>query len=181
VPLRRLSSLIVLAVAGCAAPATAPDAALLAEAERLCLDGLFADAAPMLREYLRADPENAVAHYYLGRCYLSGDLINLPIARGEFGAAFALYQKHGQASPQGRFTDEYFQLMCLADTAKTYLSEIMLVLPAENLPPNARLRATRERLRECERLYRMMKEIAPDDHLTGFVRDRIDIIAKGGK
>lgn len=153
----------------CAAPAPVPDADLLREAEALCLNGQFVEAEPMLREYLRSDINNAVAHYYLGRCYFSGDLLNLELARGEIAAALATYEQYGQKSPTGRFTDEYFQLMCLTDLAKTYISEIALIVPTIQSKAR-RVRETEARIERCEALYERAKAINPNDPLTAWLR-----------
>lgn len=158
---------------GCAAPATVSNSELLEEAERLCLDARFAEAEPLLRECLRLDPTDAVAHYYLGRCYLSGDLINLDLARGEITAALSLYYAFGQSSPQERFTNEYFQLMCLTDIGKTYLSEIALEIPLMKLSPAERKREAKTRIVRCNDLYERAKRINPDDHLTEWLGSRI--------
>ncbi len=158
---------------GCAAPATVSKAELLEEAEQLCLDARFAEAEPLLRECLRRDPTDAVAHYYLGRCYLSGDLINLDLARGEITAALSLYYAFGQSSPQKRFTEEYFQLMCLTDIGKTYLSEIALEIPLMKLSPAERKREVQERITRCNDLYERAKRINPDAHLTDWLKLRI--------
>jgi tetratricopeptide (TPR) repeat protein len=164
-----LSIALVAVALSCAAPAPVPDEDLLREAEELCLNGQFAEAEPLLREYLRDDINNAVAHYYLGRCYLSGDLINLELARGEIAAALATYENYGQQSPKGRFTDEYFQLMCLTDIAKTYISEIALTVPT--IKSKARRdRETETRIERCEALYERAKAIDPNDQLTTWLR-----------
>lgn len=163
----------IICAVGCASPDPDQYPALLEEAELRCLDGQFIDAEPMLREYLRHDPQNAVAHYYLGRCYLSGDLINLEIARGEITAAFSLYHQVGQASPQGRFTEEYFQLMCLADISKTYLSEVALQVPRMEISERAKRLEAIERITRCKALYDRAREVNPEAELTVWLRLRI--------
>ena len=95
------------------------------------------------------------------------------MARGEITAALSLYYTFGQSSPQGRFTDEYFQLMCLTDIGKTYLSEIALEIPLMKLSPSERAREARERIARCNDLYERAKRINPDDHLTEWLGLRI--------
>ncbi len=170
--LKQALRLVAVAIGtwGCTAPDRVPDANLLRDAEQLCLDAKFTEAEPMLREYLRQDSEDAVAHYYLGRCNLSGDLINLAIARGEFAAALSLFHKHGQTSPAKRFTDEYFELMCLTDTAKTYLSEIALIVPQVKGSKADRVREAKDRVARCEALYELAKQVNPNAELTSWLR-----------
>jgi hypothetical protein len=159
----------VIGAIGCAAQDHAPEITGLEEAEDLCLGGQFIEAEPLLRAYLRSDSTSAVAHYYLGRCYLSDDLINLPMARGEITAALVLFQEFGQVSPQARFTDEYFELMCLTDIAKTYLSEIAMEIPRIERPA-VRQREAKARIALCEDLVARAKRVNPDAELTTWLR-----------
>lgn len=177
---RKRHSILVAAiwVLGCAAPEPLSDD-LLREAEQLCLEERFADAEPLLREHLRRDPMNAVAHYYLGRCYLSSDLINLAMARGEITVALALFQDGGQESPEGRFTDEYFELMCLTDIGKTYLSEIVLEIPHMKISAAEQVWKAKDRIARCEALYERAKRVNPDAHLTAWLRMRTAEVAAG--
>lgn len=161
---------------GCAAQEHTLDNTYLEEAEWLCLESRFTDAEPLLRAHLRRDPTNAVAHYYLGRCYLSEDLINLPLARGEITAALVLFDQFGQVSPEARFTDEYFELMCLTDIGKTYLSEIALEIPLIKNPA-VRRREAKARIALCENLYERAKRVNPDADLTKWLRQRTAMVA----
>ena len=51
-------------------------------AEQLCLDQQYAEALPLLKEALLVSPNDAAAHYYLGRCYLEGEDFRPEMAEG---------------------------------------------------------------------------------------------------
>jgi len=110
----------VVATAAACAPHPSPDelAAQFAEAERLCLEGEFADAKVMLKQYLLHDPTNPGAHYYLARTYMLSKDFRPAMAEGEFQTALRLFLRQDRESGIKRFKPEYFEMMCYLDSAR---------------------------------------------------------------
>jgi tetratricopeptide (TPR) repeat protein len=116
---------------GCERP---PDKAQLQakldRAEQLCLDSKYDEAQAVLKSYLLVDPQNAAAHFYLGRTYLVTDPL---IAEGEYQTALRLFLSQGHVSPTKRLGADYFEMMCNLDSAKA----LALNLTAQLSTPDA--------------------------------------------
>jgi hypothetical protein len=119
---------VALVWAGCArAPSPAELGAQFDEAERLCLDGKFDEANVVLKRYLMHRPEDAGAHYYLGRTFMLSKDFRPMLAEGEFQTALRLFQRQGRESPIERFDPAYFEMMCNIDSAKVLYLQCVTV------------------------------------------------------
>ena len=115
----------MLAVLFSACAAVEPKGDLLEEAELLCLDQQWGKARPVLRQYILQNPNNAAAHFYLGRCNLMADpkAYSYFIAEGEFQTALRIFRRNGRVNPISRFASaEYFEYRCQIESAKAYLN-----------------------------------------------------------
>ncbi len=134
--------LIPLAIAGLAscAPDPKPEelGAQFDEAERLCLEGKFAEAVPVLKQYLIHRPGDAGAHYYLGRAYMLSQDFRPAMAEGEFQTALRLFVAQGRQSPIERFQPEYFEMMCNLDSAKVLYIQTLSIVTQSDSPAVAR-------------------------------------------
>jgi tetratricopeptide (TPR) repeat protein len=102
-----------------------PKEDLLEEAELLCLDQQWEKARPLLRRYLHQDPNNAAAHFYLGRCSLMADpeVYSYFVAEGEFQTALRIFRRNGRVNPIARFASaDTFEYRCQLGSAKVYLN-----------------------------------------------------------
>jgi hypothetical protein len=52
-------------------------------------------ALPLAKDYLAARPEDAAAHYVLGKCYLHRQDANTTLAKGEFETALHYFEENG--------------------------------------------------------------------------------------
>lgn len=132
--------LILLAgLTGCGS--NAPDTALFTRAEQLCLEQQWAEAQPVLREFLLQSPHHAGAHFYLGRAYMLGPDFRPAVAEGELQLALRLYEASGKTSPIERFGDDYFEIICNLESMKVLLKAIALEseeMMSVGLPPGIR-------------------------------------------
>ena len=136
------------------------------EAERLCLEGQFVDARTVLKSYLLNRPDDAGAHYYLGRAYLvpaervfvliaqgrpqngsaepPAELQTLAaefrpaIVEGEFQTALRLFRRHGRVSSIERYSAEYFEMMCYLDSARVIFMHSFVGVISGNTPGSYR-------------------------------------------
>ena len=102
-----------------------PSRDLLAEAEILCLDQEWDAAKVLLREHLLVHPDDAAAHFYLGRCYLMAGpgKFRPDTAEGEFQTALRIFRRNGRVNPIERFADaDYFEYICQMESAKVFLN-----------------------------------------------------------
>lgn len=137
---KALTLLIVIAgiVAACNAR---PNGDLLAKGEHLFNTEKWGAAIPVLKQRLLQDPDDAGAHYYLGRCYLAMAIKNIRkaypvIAEGELRTALNLFIKGGRHSPIPRFNDTYFELSCHYQLANVYLFQLSLMEQLHATPPD---------------------------------------------
>jgi tetratricopeptide (TPR) repeat protein len=196
---------MVPVVATIAAPACAPkpdDASLdrqFAEAERLCLDRQYAQAEAVLKDYLLQRPEDAGAHYYLGRTYLllgeelfnaylrgeisngqaadrQGDVRKLiwkfrpDIAEGEFQTALRLFIRNGRVPPIERFDPKYFEMMCSLDAARILYFRAFF-LAAYGAPPESLSGFVTRALEYVETARGVLPEAAEVDQIGAALRD----------
>jgi len=136
-----LGAIMTLAagLSGCATKE--PDMSLFERAEQLCLDQKWAEAQPVLREFLLQSPHHAGAHFYLGRAYLLGPDFRPAVAEGELQLALRLYKESGKESPIERFGDEYFEIICNLESMKVLLKAIAMEseqMMLVGLPPGIR-------------------------------------------
>ena len=110
---------------------SAPRENLLPKAEQLVLDGKWYEAIPVLKRQLVMHPDDAGAHYYLGRCYmLVNDEDFYPrLAEGELQTAIRMFKRAGgETSPIERFDPKYFEMICLVDSSKVFVRQMTLFL-----------------------------------------------------
>lgn len=137
--MNRIAAVSIVLLAGCGP--SEPDLSLFARAEQLCLDQQWAEAQPVLREFLLQSPHHAGAHFYLGRAYMLGPDFRPAVAEGELQLALKLYEASGKKSPIERFSDEYFEIICNLESMKVLLKAIALEseqMAAVGLPPGVR-------------------------------------------
>lgn len=116
-----LAALMLLLFAGCGADPPKPN---LAEAEILVLDQKWVEAREMLKQYLVNHPDDAGAHFYLGRCYMLGEPLWPVVAEGEFQTALQLFNRNGKVSPLERYSSQVFEWFCYKEMATTLLLQI---------------------------------------------------------
>jgi len=121
---------LCIVMAGCQGRSEPSPQDLMAQAEFLVREARWADAIPVLKEYLCANPEDSGAHFYLGRCWLNVAEFNnrqgpwLVLAEGELRLAVQLFEQHGRVSTIERFSNEYFETICHLERAKVYLRQL---------------------------------------------------------
>lgn len=123
-----------LLLAACAKPATED---LLRQAQELGKQQRWADARPLIKDYLLDHPRDVAGHYLLGQSYLHvPDDFEIP-GRGELLAAFRLFERTGNLGMLAQdFTADQFKLMYHQETALTYLRSVRRALQA-NFPAAA--------------------------------------------
>lgn len=135
--------------------------AMFERGETLCLDGRFEDAKRLFKAYLIYRPEDAGAHYYLGRTYMLSEDFRPVMAEGEYQTALRLFVKGERISPIERFAPEYFEMICYVDSAKVlYLQSGMLA--TAGAPPRilrGPLQQAADYLREAETVLPEAREI----------------------
>ena len=160
-----LALLLIAAVAGCGEQED-----LFERGEYLMLEARWAEAIPVLRQYLLENPGHPGAHFYLGRAYmLSGERLLLH-AEGELITARHLFHEQGGESPIERFSDTYFELICHLELAKVYMQIITILIEQ---PFNDRF--TETALKRIEEQLEAAREIDPDspdvETLDEFVKE----------
>lgn len=131
---RRGAGVILVAcccvMGACSRPPAAAPEDLMSQAEYLVREERWADAIPVLKQYLLSHPEDSGAHFYLGRCWLNVESFNgrdgpwLVLAEGELRLARQLFQAGGRRSTIKRFSDTYFEVICNIERAKVYLRQL---------------------------------------------------------
>jgi len=113
----RWATLLVAAmsVTGCE---HAEEIDLLKQGEALCLDQQWEEAQAVLKKHLLIYPDDAGAHYYLGRCNVYGALFWPEVARGEYETALQLFLANGKENPIERFNAKYFEMICHLHSAE---------------------------------------------------------------
>ena len=106
----------------------------LAEAETLVLDQQWTEARELLKRHLVNHPEDAGAHFYLGRCYMLGEPLWPVVAEGEFQTALQLFNRNGKESPIERYPPEVFEWFCYKEMATTLLLQIDRLVEAGVTP-----------------------------------------------
>jgi len=138
-------------------PSGAPEAGLFAQGEYLCLEQRWREAMDVLQLYLLGYPDDAGAHYYLGRCYLAMDDDWVGLARSRFEQALGLFYAHGKKSPIDRFDDQYFEMICNIDMAKVDLAQMDRLLEAGASP-----RLLEQVMAQCLSAAQRARSVAPD-------------------
>jgi tetratricopeptide (TPR) repeat protein len=139
------------------------------EAERLSRSGEYGKAQALLKDYLLYRPDDAGAHYYLGRTYFLYEEFRPVMAEGEYQTALRLFIGQGRRSPIERFEPAYFEMICNVDSAKVLYKQCDagLALGA----PKSALRPIMERALEyIERGRIAMPDAAEVDQIGTFVR-----------
>lgn len=130
---------------------------LFAEAEQLALDQRWDEAKQLLKVHLLKHPDDAGAHFYLGRAYLLATPFYPYIAEGEFQTALRLFIANGRKSPTERFQPDYFEMMCHIESAKVYLRWIYVWMTHE-----FDLRELQHHLNKAKFYLEKAREIRPD-------------------
>lgn len=159
-----LAAAICAAVAGCG-----EEEDLFDRAEYLMLEARWNEAMPVLRQYLRENPGDPGAHFYLGRAYLLSGLPLLLHAEGELKTARHLFEGQGGESPIERFSDTYFELICHLELAKVYMRIIVQLI---DQPYNDHF--TRTALERIERELEAARRIDPDSPDVEMLADFVD-------
>ncbi len=118
--LLRIAFACVLAagIAGCPRE-QAPPRDLVQEADALLRDQKWPEARVLLKQHLLGHPDDAGAHFLLGRSHLIGLNFRPLIAEGEYETAIACYLAKGRVNTIKRFKDDdYFEMMCYIEAAK---------------------------------------------------------------
>jgi tetratricopeptide (TPR) repeat protein len=159
-----LTGLLFLA-AGCSRPQ--PD--LNGQARALLDQSRWDDAIGLLKRQLLERPDDAAAHFYLGRCYLNGSVFYPGAAEGEFETALRLFAGQGRRSPIDGYNDQYFELRCHLELAKVYLRTYIEY--ADHGAPKSRLQ---QPMRDLKTAAEAAEKIAPD---SKDVKDLNSVIA----
>lgn len=142
------------AAAGCPAPTPGPE--MLDRADALCREGQWLPATETLKYYLMHHPEDAGAHFLLGRCYLY--LQHLVLAEGEFETARHYFTAGGRENPLPRFESaDYFEMMTYIEISKVYLQQIQLMMQLNASPD-----ALSDRLDRWQQALDAARKIKPD-------------------
>lgn len=137
----------------------------MAQAEFLVREARWAEAIPVLKDYLLVHPEDSGAHFYLGRCWLNAPAYRgregpwLVLAEGELRLALELFHAQGRTSTIERFSDEYFEVICNIERAKVYLKQLAFLADNRGRLAGATVQTIVSRLREA---VDAAKAIAPD-------------------
>jgi hypothetical protein len=145
---------ICFLICACGPP---PDVDHLARAKELCQDQKWDLAVKLLKARLQEDPEDAAAHFYLGRCYLNGHMLYPAVAEGEFSAALMLFAESGRRSPIPEYSDQYFELRCHLEIVKVYVR--MLMIAKEN---NASPQVIQKIQNDCRQKAAQAERVMPD-------------------
>lgn len=86
-----ITGLLAAALTGCRREAGPED---LRQAWKLAAARQFDEALPLVKAYLGWHPENAAAHYVLGKCFLHQKEVNTTLAKGEFETAQLYFKKN---------------------------------------------------------------------------------------
>ena len=112
---------------------------LFDEGEFLCREARWSEARVVFKKFLLHRPNDAGAHFYLGRAYLFSDDFRPAIAEGELQTALELFVQGGRISPIERFGHDYFELICNVESAKVFLLQTEYLLlqgaPLEAVKP----------------------------------------------
>lgn len=123
-------------VLGCTPGRGSVERDLIAEAEALMDAGCWGGAIPLLKQRLLEAPDDAGAHFYLGRCYINDkQRRRLAIAEGELETALNLFIRQGRQSPIRRFKPLYFEFICHAEMLHVVLEQIVFLLEHGAAPP----------------------------------------------
>lgn len=97
---------------------------LVKQGEALCLDQQWEKAQVVLKKHLLTHPDDAGAHYYLGRCNVYGAMFWPEVARGEYETALQLFLANGKKKPIDRFGPEYFEMICHIHSAEVLVKVV---------------------------------------------------------
>ena len=97
---------------------------LLKQGEALCLNQQWEEAQAVLKKHLLTHPDDAGAHYYLGRCNVYGAMFWPEVARGEYETALKLFLANGKKNPIDRFGPEYFEMICHIHSAEVLVKVV---------------------------------------------------------
>lgn len=130
---------------------------LLKQGEALCLDQRWEEAQVVLKKYLLSNPDDAGAHYYLGRCNVYGNVFWPKVARGEYETALRLFLASGKENPIERFGAEYFEMILHLHSAE------VLVKVVYGLNGNGvRLTSLKGMIEKIESSVNEARKISPD-------------------
>lgn len=149
------AAVLAVAALACACTSEAPDPG--ARAYALLKEGQWNEAAEAAKQLLLARPNDAAAHFILGRCYLNGPQFYPAAAAGELNIALELFNQNGRNSPIDEYDDKYFELRCHLELAKVYLRRYYEL--AGHGAPEWMLKEPR---REMKRQAEAAEKIAPD-------------------
>ncbi|NLN91898.1 MAG: tetratricopeptide repeat protein [Candidatus Hydrogenedens sp.] len=140
--LRRLTTatlLLVLCLAGAACRRAHDPEETLLIAWKLCEALHYEEAYPLIVENLQKNPDDAVAHYLLGRCFFTQKPPQLTRAKGEYDQARQILEDSGNMSIlDGKMTPDEFRATLHCDTALTLLQTVVEAEKA-GMPPRAAL------------------------------------------
>jgi tetratricopeptide (TPR) repeat protein len=106
---------------------------LLKLGEALCLDQKWEEAQAVLKQHLLLNPDDAGAHYYLGRCNVYGSVFWPEVARGEYETALQLFLSSGKENSIERFGAEYFEMILHLHSAEV-LVKVVYSLNGNGVP-----------------------------------------------
>ncbi len=117
-----VTAVLAAALAGCRREA-GPE--VLQQAWKHAVERRVGEALPLAKDYLAGHPEDAAAHYVLGKCYLHRPDVNTTLAKGEFETALHYFGKTknlGILAPE--MTAELFQSALHRDIALALMRAI---------------------------------------------------------
>jgi hypothetical protein len=167
---------LALAVTACFGCQDTSDRGLLQEAESLLLNAQWEPAIPLLKQHLLSYPDDAGAHFYLGRCYLNAesDVPMMVFALGELETALHLFKERGQPNTIERFSDTYFELICHLERTKVYLKQADFVLMQAEISPHIRREILEGILDRCDEALATARGLEPGSpdvrNLEGILR-----------
>lgn len=105
----------------------APDPAeTLLIAWKLCEALHYEKAYPLIQDYLQHTPDDAVAHYLLGRCFFTQQPPQLTRSKGEYDYARQLLENNGDLGIlSDKMTLDEFRATLHCDTALTLLQTVV--------------------------------------------------------
>ena len=152
----RVAAILTFAACIVGCPAPEPEVDLLAIADEQCLNQQWDAAVDTLRDHLIMFPDDAGAHFLLGRAHAA--LGHLVIAEGEFETALAYFVANDRQNHLPRFEDpQYFELINHVELCKVYQRQFLILFDL-----GADKGALRDRVQHWAQSLRDAREVNPE-------------------
>ena len=122
-----------ITMAGCG---KRPDDSLVSQAFELSEQRRVNEAIPLIKKYLQTHPDDAVAHYIYGKCWLHRTDAFTTLAKGEFETALALFERNKDLGIfRDKMTPNFFRASLHRDTALALLRAVYEAEGVGVMPP----------------------------------------------